>query len=221
MATATSVEPTREQLEQKRDKLLLRKQGLEQAIEEAPAEIAQKRELWVRSESPAAERKLHQAIRAREAAEADLVEVDESIAVVDRLLGEILAREAEARAVEVRVEGDRLAQAQLDAVSAFAEGFATLFSERYQEYAATTAALGSHYAANRHAYGDRPPFVLDPLPVTIRSLLDMCPRLDAIPLQPGRRIGPDVSRIDVAGVDLKLWAIQRIVEIHRRLINVR
>jgi hypothetical protein len=42
MATATTTEPTRQDLERKRDKLLLRKKGLEQTIEEAPIEIAQK-----------------------------------------------------------------------------------------------------------------------------------------------------------------------------------
>jgi hypothetical protein len=74
---------------------------------------------------------------------------------VDRLLGELLAREAEARAAEVRVEGDRLAQAQADAVSAFAVAFAPLFSELYQEYARDDGGFG--LALRRQPSGIRGP----------------------------------------------------------------
>lgn len=102
--------------------------------------------------------------------------MDAGIATVDQLLAEELAREAEARAAEVRAEGDRLAQAQAAAVSAFAVMFAELFVKRYQEYAEATAVLGSHFANNRFAYGDRPPFALGPLPQTLKSLLEACHR---------------------------------------------
>lgn len=54
----------------------------------------------------------------------------------------------------------------------FAEGFQALFADRYAVYAKATAILGSHFANNRRVYGDRPPFALDPLPVTMRSLLE-------------------------------------------------
>jgi hypothetical protein len=87
-----------------------------------------------------------------------------------------LARQAKVRAAEVRAEADRLVQAQADSVSAFAERFAKLFERAYSEYAAATSALGSHFANNRIVYGDRPPFALDPLPVTFWSLLQRCHR---------------------------------------------
>jgi hypothetical protein len=114
MATATKAEPTRQELEPKHDALLLRREGLVDLIESAPAEIAQLRELWVRSETPTSERKLQAAIRAREAAEADLVQVDANIAVVDTLLAEELAREQQKAREELagRLGGMRDEQAR-------------------------------------------------------------------------------------------------------------
>jgi hypothetical protein len=128
------------------------------------------------SESPADERKLHRAKEAQSAAESELQEVDAAFAIVDRLIGEQLAAEAEARTIEVRAEGGQLVQGQADAVAAFAETFAGSFAEQYATYAASTAALGSHFANNRASYGERPPFALDPLPVTYRSLFETCHR---------------------------------------------
>jgi hypothetical protein len=104
-ATATRPEATREELERKRDKLLLRKVGLVEFIEDSPARIAQLRELYVRSESPAAERKLFNARKAATDAEDEIVEIDANVATVETLLADILAKEPEAHAAEVQAVG--------------------------------------------------------------------------------------------------------------------
>src|SRR5262249_41528332 len=125
MATATEQKVmTKEELEGKRSALVLRRLELQELIGEAPPRIAQLRETWIRSESAAAERKLHNARKALTDAEEALVETDADLAIVEVLYSECLAAEAAARAAEVRAEADAAAGRQRDALASFGEWFA-------------------------------------------------------------------------------------------------
>jgi hypothetical protein len=172
MATATKAEPTRQELEPKHDALLLRREGLVDLIESAPAEIAQLRELWVRSETQTSERKLQAAIRAREAAEADLVQVDANIAVVDTLLAEELAREQQKAREELAGSLGGMRDEQGTAFKACADKFAELF-DAWRAFAATQEALQSAWWVSPGRDGVQPGHLLDPTPVTFQALLGL------------------------------------------------
>jgi hypothetical protein len=172
MATATAETSNKERLESKRDALALRRAELIELIDSSPMTVSKLRELWIRSESTASERKLQAALRAREAAESELVEVDESIAVVDRLLGEELAREA----LEAREQlAARLGEMRNDEAEAFkrcGEVFGELFGA-WQTLAASQEALQSSWWSSPGREGVQPGHALDPTPFNFQALLDV------------------------------------------------
>jgi hypothetical protein len=165
------METSRERLESKRGVLLLRRAELIEAIEQSPATIAQLRMTYFRSESPAHERKLQQAQKAQEAAEAELVEVDENLVVVDQLIGEILAEEAEKARAQLVAKLGELRSAQSDAFAKCGEKFAELF-ELWNEFAASEELLQSIWWTSSSRSADvQPGHLLDPTPVTFQAFL--------------------------------------------------
>jgi hypothetical protein len=149
---------------------VLRRAELVEIIEQAPASIAQLRELWVRSETTASERKLREAIRAREAAEVELVEVDESLAIVDRLLGEQLAREQQEAREKLEARLGEFRSGQADAFQACADKFAELF-ELWKAFAFSQEQLQSLWWSSPGREGVRPGMVCDPSPINFQALL--------------------------------------------------
>jgi hypothetical protein len=170
MATATKAETSRERLEAKRDALVLRRAELVELIDQSPASIAQLRMRYFHSEAPADQRKLQAAQKAQEAAEAELVEVDESVLIVDRLLSEFLAEEAERARAALEA---KLGELRADQADAFAK-CGVLFAELYRawrEFAASEETLQSAWWVAPSREGVQPGHLLDPTPVTFQAFL--------------------------------------------------
>jgi hypothetical protein len=156
MATATLETPTLEQLEAKRNRLLVRKAELEEMVNACPATIAQARETYYRSESPARKRTLDHAIDAQRAAEVDLLEVNAGLETVDRFIGQEMAKRAEARAAEVRAEADEIVQRQRAALMEFGEWFASGYP-LWVTYTEAVLALDAVWRAHPQMFGNGPP----------------------------------------------------------------
>jgi hypothetical protein len=170
MATATKTETSRERLEAKRDALVLRRAELVELIDQSPASIAQLRMTYFHSESPADQRKLQQAQKAQEAAEAELVEVDESVVIVDRLLSEFLAEEAEKARAALEAKLGELRAAQAEAFRACAGKFAELF-DLWKAFAASEETLQAAWWTCPGREGAQPGHLLDPTPASFEALL--------------------------------------------------
>jgi hypothetical protein len=130
---------------------------------------------YFHSEAPADQRKLQQAQRAQEAAEAEIIEVDESIVIVDRLLSEILAEEAERARAALEAKFGELRTDQAEAFTACAGKFAELF-DLWKAFAATEETLQSGAALRRDDVGYQ----------TVERVLHLVPDL-------GRDVGVELS----------------------------
>jgi hypothetical protein len=113
---------------------------------------------------------LQQAQKAQEAAEAELVEADESVVIVDRLLSEFLAEEAEKARAALEA---KLGELRTDQADAFAK-CGVLFAELYrawQEFASSEEALQSAWWVAPSREGVQPGHLLDTTPVTFQAFL--------------------------------------------------
>lgn len=171
MATATKVvESRKERLERKRDALLLRHAEIVELIESSPATIAQLRMKFFSSEAPADQRKLQAAQKEQEAASAELIEVKESLMILDRLLSEILAEEAAKARAALEAKLGELRSAQSDAFAKCGAKFAELY-RAWQQFAASEETLQSAWWVSPSREGVQPGHLLDPTPVTFEALL--------------------------------------------------
>jgi len=212
MATV-EVELTAEQLEAKRAALILRQAELVEVLELFPGQIAVAREMYYRMESPSRKRRLLQVQDGQQAAEVELLEVRAGLETVDRLLAEHLARERAAHDERVRAEVSELSQKQADALGAFGEAFASLWTDHFPEYVRATAELAAAYQANRGAIGERAPFITETVPITFHSLLSLC-HAALIRDQIGRPVPAALAAVIPAAADrpleLDLPNVQRV-----------
>jgi hypothetical protein len=97
-------------------------------------------------------------------------DIDEAIAIVNRLLNEQLAREHEAEHERFQARLGELRSEQVEALKVCAERFSELF-DGWREFAATQQALQSAWWLSPGREGVRSGHLLDPTPVTFEALL--------------------------------------------------